>query len=257
MKRTVVFIHGAWLSPACWAGFRARYEARGHPCLAPAWPLAEGTVAELRRAPHARLAQLTIAAIVSHYEGVVRALPRAPILVGHCLGGLIVQLLLDRGLGAAGIAIAPHPPRGIRSARALLQLPRSWASWRRVLTMPPAHFAQEVAQTLGAEACAAAYTCHVVPAPGRVLFQSALGLGTGVRWRNPRRTPLLLLAGDEDRVVDPQRVRATYRRHSRSPAVTAFKSFAGRSHLLIAEPGWEEIADYALDWATDRVRATQ
>jgi hypothetical protein len=41
-----------------------------------------------------------------------------------------------------------------------------------------------------------------------------------------------------------------YRRHQRSPAVTAFVSFPGRSHWLIAEPGWEEIAEKIHDWVT-------
>ena len=51
--------------------------------------------------------------IVDHYEELIRALDSEPVLVGHSFGGLIVELLLDRGLGRAGVAMSPAPPKGI------------------------------------------------------------------------------------------------------------------------------------------------
>src|SRR5690606_1855594 len=108
-----IFIHGAWLTPASWELFRSRYAACGYTCLAPAWPFEDRTVDDLRRAPPTELAALTIGRIVDHYAVLVRQLPEPPLLVGHSFGGLFVQMLLDRGLGTAGVAIAPVPPRGV------------------------------------------------------------------------------------------------------------------------------------------------
>lgn len=94
-----------------------------------------------------------------------------------------------------------------------------------------------------------AYERHVIPTPGRVLFQAALGIGTRVDDASPIRAPLLLVGGERDRIVPPAMVRANYRRYRGSSAVTALKVFPNRSHWLIQECGWDEVADYTLDWA--------
>lgn len=80
--------------------------------LTAAWPTLDRPIAEMRRGPNPAFGRLSIGAITDHYDALIRALPEAPILVGHSFGGLIVQLLLDRGLGAAGLAIDPCSPAG-------------------------------------------------------------------------------------------------------------------------------------------------
>ncbi|MGQ0648930.1 MAG: alpha/beta hydrolase [Gemmatimonadaceae bacterium] len=259
MSRTVMLIHGAWLTPASWDQFRGRYEALGFRCVAPAWPLMDRSVEALRRAPHKELSQLSISRIVEHYAQHVRALPEAPILVGHSFGGLMVQLLLDRGLGTAGVAIDPAPPRGVipglTTLRTSLPVFTTWNAWNKVLTMSFEDFASGFANGVPVAERRATYDRQIVPAPGRIFWQAALGIQNGVNYRNPNRAPLLVIAGEDDRTVQPSMVRAAYRKHQRSSSPTAFKEFAGRSHFLCGEPGWEEVADYALNWArsTERV----
>jgi pimeloyl-ACP methyl ester carboxylesterase len=62
----------------------------------------DGDIHELRRAPSA-IATLGITEIVAHYEQIIRSLDTAPFIIGHSFGGLITQILLDRGLGSAGV----------------------------------------------------------------------------------------------------------------------------------------------------------
>jgi alpha-beta hydrolase superfamily lysophospholipase len=65
-----------------------------------------------------------------------------------------------------------------------------------------------------------------------------------------RRTqPLLIAVGEKDRTVTPYVARAAYNRQKRARAPTEFKLFPGLSHFLIAEPGWEGVAQYAIEWA--------
>ncbi|MFD2136880.1 alpha/beta hydrolase [Novosphingobium resinovorum] len=113
MSKTIVLIHGAWLNSRSWEHVKARYEARGYTVLAPDWPLDEGEPAALRARPHPKLEALGQRQIVDHYEAIIRALPEAPVLIGHSLGGVVVQHLLDRGLGVAGVAIDPAPTPGV------------------------------------------------------------------------------------------------------------------------------------------------
>jgi pimeloyl-ACP methyl ester carboxylesterase len=140
MSKTVVFIHGAWMSPASWDLFKGHYEKRGFTCLAPAWPYDNRPVPELQRSPDPKLASVGIEEIVTHYANIVKALPERAVLIGHSFGGLIVQILLDRGMGAAGIAIDPAPARGVlpgsQALRASLPVFLTWKGWKKVLTMP-------------------------------------------------------------------------------------------------------------------------
>ncbi|MDC0709452.1 alpha/beta hydrolase [Stigmatella sp. ncwal1] len=258
MTKTVVFVHGAWMSPLCWEHFSKRYEAAGYRCLAPAWPGDERPVPELQQAPLPELAELSVGKIVGHYERIIRALPEPPILIGHSFGGLFVQMLLDRGLGAAGVAIDPGPSQGVIPGPvalwAALPVFLSPFSWRRTVRMSRRSFAWGFAQELSPAEQRAAYDRYVVPTPGRIYYQAALGIGTRVDYANSNRAPLLLTAGEKDRTAETRMVRSAYRKYQRSSAVTAFKVFPGRTHWLIASPGWEEVADYAITWAREHAR---
>ena len=108
----IVLIHGLWLTPRSWEGWKARFEERGHEVLAPAWPRMEGEVEDLRRDPSV-MNGLGIAEVVDHYDRIVRGLDAPPVIMGHSTGGLVTELLLDRGLGAAGVALSPAPVKGV------------------------------------------------------------------------------------------------------------------------------------------------
>ncbi len=249
---SVVFIHGAWVTSACWDPFVSRFGARGFTAQAPAWPHMDAPVTTLRALSDPRFARLGITAIVDHYAAFVGKLDTPPLLVGHSFGGLFVQLLMDRGLGAAGVVIDGAPPRGILpgpdATRAGLPVLVTPLAWQRAVTMSYRSFRWGYAQTLGEEEAKATYERHVVPAPGRIYWEALLGIGTGVAHAK-RTKPLLLVAGLKDRTVEPRMVRANYRRHQRAKAPVALREFAGRSHWLIAEPGWEEVADAAIGWS--------
>ena len=253
MPKTIMLIHGAWLTPAAWHPFKTRYESLGYICLAPPWPYNERPVTELKRSPHPDFAKLSIKAIVDHYHKLITPLPEPPILIGHSFGGLFVQLLLDRGLGAAGIAIDPAPPHGVlpsaQATRSALPVLLTWMGWSRTVTMSFPHFAANFAQTLPADEQRAAYDRYVVPTPGRIYFESALGIGNRVNFGNSQRPPLLLIAGDQDRTIEISMVRAAHGKHQQSKAITAFKAMRGRDHWLIAAPGWEDVADETIKWA--------
>src|SRR5690606_21795004 len=189
MSRTVMMIHGAWLTPASFDRFRERYEARGFACLAPPWPYMDRPIDQLRKDPDPRLARVTIGEIVDHYAAIVNTLPEPPILMGHSFGGLFVQLLLDRRLGAAGVAIDPGTPRGVLPGMdtMLSSMPvlLAWNGWNRVLTMQFETFASRFAQRLSPAEMRAAYDQYIVPAPGRLYWQAAAGMGNALNYANP------------------------------------------------------------------------
>ncbi len=99
-----------------------------------------------------------------------------------------------------------------------------------------------------------------MPGPNHVLFQASFAnfnphAATAVDFHSDHRPPLLLIAGGKDHVVPASVTRANYELFKKSKAVTDFKEFAERSHYTLGLPEWEEVADFALDWALRHARA--
>jgi hypothetical protein len=44
-------------------------------------------------------------------------------------------------------------------------------------------------------------------------------------------------------------VRANYKLYGHDGAITEYKEFPERTHYTLGQEGWEEVADFALDWA--------
>jgi pimeloyl-ACP methyl ester carboxylesterase len=260
MSKTVLFIHDAWFTPAAWQRFRDRYEALGYTCLTPAWPFQDRSIEALRACARPALVKLSFGQIVDHHDGIIRRLPEPPIMIGHGFGGLIVQQLLDRGHGSAGIAIAPIAPQGLRPSldafRSALSRLLASRSWNQIAGLTFRHFATWIDPLSTPPEQDDAYDRYVIPAPVRIQVQAAFGHGVAVDFGKVERAPLLLIAGQQDRIAPPSMVKAAYARYAKSHAVTDYVDFPDRSHLLIATQGWEEIADHAIEWARDNALET-
>ena len=110
---TIVLIHGFWVTPRSWEDWIAHYEKKSFTVLAPAYPGFDVEVEALNADP-TPIEQVTVAQIMERLEGVVGGLERPPILIGHSAGGVFTQLLMDRGYGAAGVAINSAPTEGVK-----------------------------------------------------------------------------------------------------------------------------------------------
>jgi pimeloyl-ACP methyl ester carboxylesterase len=260
MSRTIVFVHGNFVTRKCWDPWVARYSARGYTCVAVAYPGREGPVEQLRRSPDAALlGSLSLERVVEHHVSAIRALGERPIVVGHSFGGLLTQLLVQRGLAAAAVAIDSVPPQGV--------LVPSWpflrSTWPALNPFVPAsrpylmsfeHFQYTFVNDLAPAEQRRAYDAEVVP-ESRRLSRGGLSRAARIDFARPH-APLLLIAGEKDHIMPASLNRANHRRYARSPSVTEFREFAGRAHYsIIAGQGWETVADYVVDWATRHASA--
>lgn len=259
--KTLVLIHGLFMTALSWEKWVDRYTSKGYEVIAESWPGMEDIDA-LRRDPSG-VEQLGIAEIVDYYDGIIRKLGEAPIIIGHSFGGAFTEILLDRGLGAAGVAIDAAAVRGIlnlpftqlKSGFPILKSP---ANAHKAVSLTAEEFHYAFTNTLSEADSNAAYERYAVPGPGRVLFQGAfanLNPHTPDKVDFKRdRAPLLLIAGGADHLVPAVIDKSAASHYSRSGAITEYKLFPDRSHWTIAEPGWEEVADYALSWAVTNAR---
>ncbi len=265
-RDAIVLIHGLWMTPRSWERWIERYESRGYTVVAPSWPGLEGDVEALRRDP-SPLAELSATKILAHHEEIIRGLQRPPIIMGHSFGGTFAQILIDRGLGAAGVSIHGATVRGIpdlplstlRSTAHVLSNPFNRG---KAVPFSEKHFRYAFGNTLDAAASRAAWERYAVPAAARVLFEGAMAnlnprTSFRVDWRNRERAPMLFIGGGADHVVPAKVSRKLAAKAGKSGAVTAYKEFPGRSHFIAGEPGWEEVADFALSWAIEHAGRKQ
>jgi hypothetical protein len=104
-----------------------------------------------------------------------------------------------------------------------------------VNTLPPAE------QRAAHERC-------VVPESRRVPRES---LTARIDFKQPH-PPLLLIAGSADHIIPASLNKSNYARYRSAPSVTGFKEFAGRTHFIGGQQGWEEVADYVLGWLNEQ-----
>jgi pimeloyl-ACP methyl ester carboxylesterase len=258
---TIVLIHGLWMTPLSWEDWVDRYTSRGHRVFAPSWPGLDMEIEHLRRNP-SPIAPLTILEIVDYYEKIIRNLDRPPIIMGHSFGGGFTQVLLDRGLGAAGVAIDSAPSRGVlkvpwSTIRVGWPAVRNPANRHRAVGLTPKQFHFAFTNTLSDEESAKVYERYHVPGPGHVLFEGFLAnlkprSALRVDYRKRDRAPLLFIAGGLDHVVPAAVNRSNVKHYRKGKAIVEYKEFPGRSHYTLGQAGWEEVADYALKWATEK-----
>jgi pimeloyl-ACP methyl ester carboxylesterase len=255
-SKTIVFVHGMFMTPLGWEQWVNHFQAKGYKCIAPAWPGRDKPIATLRKNhPDPQLGKLTLSEVVEHLASTIKKLDETPILIGHSMGGLIVQILLQMDLAAAGVAIDSAPPAGVFTTKWSF-LKSNWpmispfVSESEPREMSFEDFQYAFVNTLPGAEQQAAYDKYVVPESRRVPRESLGGIAK-IDFKKTH-APLLLTAGSDDHIIPASLCKTNYERYRQSASITDFKEFAGRTHFIIGQKGWEEVADYVLAWLNDK-----
>ena len=256
---TIVLVHGFWVTPRSWEHWIERYEARGLRVIAPAYPGFEVEVEALNADP-TPIERLTVPAIVESLEAIVGEIESPPIIIGHSAGGVFTQILLDHGFGAAGVAINSAPTEGVKriplsQVRASFPVLKNPANRHKAVGLTFEQWNYTFTNGLPEDEARRLYERYHIPASGEVFWGSALANihpgrdETWVNYHNKERAPLLFISGSADHLMPPS-IQRSNAKHWNDNVITEVKEFEG-PHLLPASPGWEKVADCALDWALE------
>jgi pimeloyl-ACP methyl ester carboxylesterase len=250
----VVFIHGLWLLPSSWANWGEFFKNAGYAPLTPDWP-------DDPRLEQARRTQTCSRRDAEAGGDTCRGHRPARQEAGrddHSTGGLLAQIIADRGLSVATVAIDPGPFRGVlplpiaalRSASPVLKNPLNRS---KAITLTLDQFKYGWANALDDDEAKQLYETYHVAAPGVALMQMAnanLNPWTEAKVdpKNPERGPLLIIDGEKDHTVPWAIANAAYKRQSKNPSVTEIKQMPNRGHSLTIDHGWQEVAQTALDF---------
>lgn len=247
--KDIIFIHGMFQNPKSWEKWTAYFTALGYNCIAPAWPLHQGEPAALRENPPAGLGDLHLDDIILEIETLVLKHDK-PILIGHSVGGLIVQLLVNRETASAGIAIDSVAPNamldfdwGFFKNSALIANP---FKGNEPFFMDEESFHGAFANTLSKEASDEAYA-EFATHDSRNVLRDCMGEAGQLDVELPH-APLLLIAGEKDEIIPNTLTKKNFEAYTDPESVISFKEFEGRSHYICGEPGWEEVAAYIHSW---------
>jgi pimeloyl-ACP methyl ester carboxylesterase len=256
-RTPIVLIHGLWLLPSSWDNWVGYFEEEGYAGVTPDWPDDPETVAEARANPDV-LAGKGLKQVADHTAEVIDRLEKKPAVMGHSTGGLLAQLIADRGVSVATVAIDPGPFRGVlplpfsalRSAWPVLGNPFNRS---KAITLTLDQFKYGWANALSDEEAKQLYDTYHVAAPGKALMQMAnanLNPASEAKLdpKNPSRGPLLVIDGEFDHTVPWAIANASYKKQRHNEAVTEIKQMPNRGHALTIDSGWREVAQTALDF---------
>lgn len=252
-SKTVVFVTGAFVTHHGWDEWKTYFENQGYTTYNPAWPYKNASAKELRdRQPNdTDLAALTLNELVNHYANFIKSLPEKPIAIGHSLGGLVTQILVNRDLVAAGVAIHSVPPQGIIPYEFSF-LKAGWkalglfTSLKKTYLMSFKDWQYAFVNQMTLDEQKAAYEANIIP-ESKTVARGGLTSAAKVDFNKPH-VPLLLTSGDLDTIIPMHLNVRNYKKYKQNGSVVEYKEFKGRNHFVLGQKTWREDADYILDW---------
>ena len=242
----LLFVHGAWHGAWCWEeNFLPYFAEKGYPAYA--LSLRGHGASE---AP-AHFRWMRIADYVADVAQAVTQLPQAPVLVGHSMGGLVVQKYLEDHSAPAAVLLASVPVKGVLRTTLRIAL-------RHPLVFLKANLCWSLYPIIGKpELTREAFFSKDMPADtlneyfGRMQDESYLAFLDMMLFKfpNPEKisTDLIILGAEDDVIFCPDEIEATARAHDKKPEI-----FNQMAHDMMLEKGWQAVADRIIAWLDEK-----
>lgn len=250
MSETIVMIHGMWGGGWCWENYKSFFEDKGYHCITPTLRFHD---VDSKDTPHSKLGTTSLLDYAEDLEKEINKLETPPVLMGHSMGGLLAQILGDRGLAKALVLLTPAAPYGITALkpsviRCFLSGLRQWGFWGKPMRPTLNEAACSMLQLMTAEEQKIIFDKFVYES-GRAVCEIGLWFldPKGAARVNEAKVtcPVLVIGAAEDRITPASVVRKVANKYK---TVSTYGEFTNHAHWVIEEPGWQEIAQRVADW---------
>jgi non-heme chloroperoxidase len=253
MPVNIMMIHGMWAGGWAWNNYLQIFSKVDCTCLTPT--LRHHQAAPIQ--PPAELGYVSLGDNVKDLQDEIEKLDHLPILIGHSMGGILVQMLAARGLAKAMVLLSPAPPQGINvissaSLRMFQESFKHWGFWQK----PTRPTFRDATATLLDHLPKDEQRCtyeQLVHESGRAACEIGFWFldKHHVKYVDTSKItcPVLLIAGSEDRIHPPAVMRKVALRYK---PYSTYYEFHDHGHWLIGEPGWQMIANYIIDWLKEK-----
>jgi pimeloyl-ACP methyl ester carboxylesterase len=242
----VLFVHGGYHAAWCWdEHFLDFFAARGYRALAPSL---RGHGDSPLTGP---LNDCSIADYVRDIASVADGLPTPPVVVGHSMGGFIVQKYLEAHPAPGAVLLASAPPGGMAATALRTALAHPWKTFRATVGRDMLAVVGSPRLTRQAFFTPSTPERLIAQYSARLEQESHRALSADMMYRDlpqPGRvtTPLLVLGGEADWMLRPKQVRATA--HAYGTTAELFPM----GHNMMLEPGWAAVAERIDTWLCSR-----
>lgn len=254
-SKTIVLIHGLFVNNTSWAAWKTYFEKQGYTVHTPANPYHEGKPQDLRNHIHPKLNAVSFEDVVMNIVKLIDTLPEKPIVIGHSLAGLVVQKLIEMDKALAGISIDGAPPKNIlapfQTIKTVFPVVNFFKSGAFMGSRDWYHYAffNNMSRTESDQE----FDKIAVPESRTIARDTLLKSFAKVDLKKPHN-PLLFIGGESDHIFPASFTKRIAGSYKDKNSITGFKSFAGRSHYICGEQGWEEVAGYVLEWIEKKAR---
>src|SRR5260221_2029224 len=239
----LLFVHGAWHGAWCWEEhFLGYFADRGWQVKA--IDLRGHASARARK----RLRWTRLAEYVADLAEAAAAMPEPRVVIGHSMGGIVVQKYLESHTPAAAVLVASVPPAGVllTTLRFLSRHPLKFLKANLTMSLWPIVETPELAREMF-------FTRVMRDSEVRALhdrlqdesylaYLDMLGLDLP-RPAAAAKVPMLVVGGREDRFFSPREVKRTATAYGADLEI-----FPDLAHDLMLGPGWQVVAGHLNAW---------
>jgi len=249
-SKSIILIHGNFVNDLSWAKWKNHYEQKGYTVFTPANPGHEGNPAALRNQIHPALTKTGFIDVVDNISKLIDSLPEKPLVIGHSMAGMAAMKLLELNKVAAAVSIDGAPPKNVFPPVQTLKsvLPAfGFFSGKKYFMGSREWYDKCFFNTLPESERAGAFETYAVPESFKVSRELVLNSFSNIDFGTSHE-PILFIGGGSDNIFPPSLTTTLANKYKEKSSRVDLKIFQGKSHFICGEKGWEEVADYILDW---------
>jgi pimeloyl-ACP methyl ester carboxylesterase len=243
----LLFIHGSCHAAWCWNEYFLPYFAENgfsaHALSLRGHGASDGAE---------KLKWVSVSDYLDDIFQVVSTLSETPVLIGHSLGGLLVQKYLEKHAAPAGILLASSPSEGMLWSGIKVQIKNPWLFTKvffkqdfSLLYNTPESAGKFLFSADADKEKVALYSSRI----GKESFRGAMEMTYNLPKPGKIKPPLLVLGAENDAILSPSKVEKTARAYNAD-----CKIFPDMAHDMMLERGWQKVADFMIDWLEKKLQ---